>query len=51
MVDVADQVLDILVYLHSQNPPVVHRDIKPANLILERHTGRIKLVDFGLARR
>lgn len=44
------QVLDILVYIHSQNPPLLHRDIKPANLIREHPSGRIKLVDFGMAR-
>jgi serine/threonine protein kinase len=44
------QVLDILVYLHAQNPPLLHRDIKPANLIREQPSGRIKLVDFGMAR-
>lgn len=44
------QVLDILSYLHGQDPPLVHRDIKPANLIREHPSGRIKLVDFGMAR-
>ncbi|MEW6282129.1 MAG: serine/threonine-protein kinase, partial [Candidatus Eremiobacterota bacterium] len=44
------QVLDVLVYLHELKPPVIHRDIKPANMIREFKTGRIVLVDFGLAR-
>jgi hypothetical protein len=44
------QVLDVLAYMHSQNPPVLHRDIKPANLIREQGSGKIKVVDFGLAR-
>ncbi len=39
-------VLDILVYLHGRDPPVVHRDIKPAN-ILRAPDGTISLVDFG----
>jgi len=29
---------------------LVHRDIKPANLWLEEETGRVKVLDFGLAR-
>jgi serine/threonine protein kinase len=40
------QILDIFIYLHSLNPPVIHRDIKPHNLILG-DDGKIFLVDFG----
>ncbi len=29
---------------------MIHRDIKPANLWLEEGTGRVKVLDFGLAR-
>lgn len=46
----ADQVLDALAYLHSQQPqPIVHRDIKPANLRVDLRN-RVKLVDFGLVK-
>jgi serine/threonine protein kinase len=29
---------------------LIHRDIKPANILLEAGSGRVKIVDFGLAR-
>ncbi|HEX8096445.1 MAG TPA: glycine betaine ABC transporter substrate-binding protein [Pyrinomonadaceae bacterium] len=45
----ADQLLDALDYLHTQEPPVLHRDIKPQNLKLTRR-GQIILLDFGLAK-
>ena len=44
------QVLETLTYLHNCQPPIIHRDIKSANLIRDTRTGRIKLVDFGIAR-
>ncbi len=45
----ARQLCDVLEYLHSQQPPVIFRDMKPGNIMLMR-TGRIKLIDFGIAR-
>ena len=43
------QLCDVLEYLHSQQPPVIFRDLKPGNIML-MHNGRIKLIDFGIAR-
>lgn len=45
----ADQLLDALDYLHTQEPPVIHRDIKPQNLKLAARD-QIVLLDFGLAK-
>ncbi len=45
----ADQLLDALDYLHTQQPPIIHRDIKPQNLKLAER-GQIVLLDFGLAK-
>jgi serine/threonine protein kinase len=42
----AKQILEVLVYLHSLNPPILHRDIKPSNLILGQDN-QLYLVDFG----
>lgn len=45
----ADQLLDALDYLHTQDPQIVHRDIKPQNMKLTAR-GQIILLDFGLAK-
>src|SRR4026209_855061 len=45
----ADQLLDALDYLHTQEPPSAHRDSKPQNLKLTAQ-GQIFLLDFGLAK-
>ena len=44
------QVCEVLSYLHSHDPqPIIFRDIKPDNIMLDKH-GRIRLVDFGIAK-
>lgn len=46
----AEQLLDVLEYMHGQDPPIIVRDIKPSNIILGRD-GRLRIVDFSLAKR
>ncbi len=43
------QLVEVVSYLHAQEPPVIHRDIKPANVKL-LDGERLKLVDFGLVK-
>jgi len=45
------QILEAVSYMHKHG--IVHRDIKPENLLLETkdENSRIKLIDFGLARK
>lgn len=49
--EIAIAILEVLVYLQQQFPPIIHRDIKPENILVERFPQiKIYLVDFGLAR-
>ncbi|KAJ8576486.1 hypothetical protein ON010_g2723 [Phytophthora cinnamomi] len=47
--EIATDVIEALVYLHSFIPPVVHRDLKSRNILLSREM-RAKLTDFGVSR-
>ena len=42
------EIAEGLAAAHEQG--LIHRDIKPANIWLEEGTGRVKILDFGLAR-
>lgn len=44
----AEQLLNIMCYLHTRKPPVIYRDLKPQNVMVcpDNH---LKLIDFGAA--
>lgn len=44
--NVVIQVLDALNYAHAQD--IVHRDIKPGNIMIEKHSNRPLVMDFGI---
>lgn len=46
----ADQLCEVLSYLHGQDPPIIYRDMKPANVMITEATDEVKLIDFGIAR-
>jgi serine/threonine protein kinase len=45
----ANQICDVLEYLHRQQPPIIFRDLKPSNIMIEPD-GNVKLIDFGIAK-
>jgi hypothetical protein len=59
---IAQDLLNVLIYLHERHPPIIHRDLKPSNILLgvseacaERvrsgnHPGQVYLIDFGSVR-
>ncbi|KAG0486936.1 hypothetical protein HPP92_009031 [Vanilla planifolia] len=45
----ARQILTGLIYLHSQQPPIIHRDLKCDNIFINGNYGEVKIGDLGLA--
>ncbi|KAF0684622.1 Aste57867_23426 [Aphanomyces stellatus] len=46
---IAANVAEALVYLHSNDPPIIHRDLKSSNVLLSNQYDA-KLTDFGTSR-
>ena len=49
VLSIANQVCDILHYLHNQANPVIFRDVKPSNIMYDSD-GTVTMIDFGIAR-
>ncbi|RLN98166.1 hypothetical protein BBJ28_00020499 [Nothophytophthora sp. Chile5] len=46
---IAIDIADALVYLHTLNPKLIHRDLKSRNVLIDAQSGA-KLSDFGISR-
>ena len=46
----AEELSQVLAYLHSRKPPVIVRDLKPENIMIDSKR-RLRLIDFGISKR
>jgi serine/threonine-protein kinase len=49
--EVVRELYDVAIALHyAHEHGVIHRDVKTENILIDRHTGRAMVTDFGIAR-
>ncbi len=48
--EILTQLVQVVAFMHGQNPPIVHGDIKPANILLPWKGYQLKLCDMGLSK-
>jgi PAS domain S-box-containing protein len=47
VLSVAIQLAQTLGEIHAAN--IIHKDLNPANIVIDRSTGQVKIIDFGIA--
>lgn len=50
VLDWADQLCQVLSYLHGQKPKIIYRDLKPQNVMQITGGHDLRLIDFGIVR-
>ncbi len=46
-VQIAQELIQAVEYMHEQG--VLHRDLKSSNVMIQKETGHVKIIDFGLS--
>jgi len=47
LIDIASQLVEILIELRQLKKPIIHGDIKPSNIVYDPHDNRVGLIDWG----
>lgn len=48
IIKITEGILCALGYIHDRG--IIHRDLKPENIMIEKETGKVVLIDFGLVK-